>query len=145
MASDSATFTDHLGRAWTPRLTVKSLARVERDFGIGMLALCADPQRLRTEVLGRVGVVARLFWLGVADQARERGMTEKQVADLLSRDGNFPQAARAVAGALAAFFRPPAPQTPAAAGPGGGRTFMRWLRWPAWLRGAGRSANSPGA
>lgn len=145
MPSLSATFTDHLGRAWTPRLTVQSLARLERDFGIGVLAVCADPQRLRTEILGRVGVVARLFWLGVTDQARERGMTEMQVVELLSRDGNFPKAARAVGAALTAFFRPPAPQSIAAAGPGDGRTSTRWLRWPAWLRGAGRCVNLHGA
>jgi hypothetical protein len=140
-----ATFIDHLNRAWTPRVTVKTLARVERDFGIGILEAAADPERLRVEVLGRVGVVARLFWLGVADQARARGLTETQVGELLSRDGNFPKAARAVGAALADFFRPAAPPEQAAADHGDGRSFTRWLRWPAWLRGAGRSASSPGA
>lgn len=133
-----AAFTDHLGRTWTPRLTVESLAQVERDFGFGLLAACADPERLRCDVLGRVGVVTRLFQLGVADQARTRGLTEAQVGEMLSREGNFTGAARAVGEALASFFRPSAPQSSAAAGRGDGRTFMRWLRWPAWLRGAGR-------
>ena len=133
-----ATFTDPLGRPWTPRLTVESLAQVERDFGFGLLAACADPERLRCDVLGQVGVVTRLFQLGVADQARARGMTEAQVAEMLSREGNFTGAARAVGEALASFFRSPAPQRNAAAVRGDGRTFTRWLRWPSWLRGAGR-------
>jgi len=145
MALQEGSFMDGEGRVWTPRVDVEALARLERDLGFGVLAACADPDRLRAEVLDRVDVVARLFWLGVRDQARARGLDETQVRALLSRDGNFPHAARAVARSLADFFRPPVPPGSAATGSGDGRRSTPWRRWRAWFRAGGPFASLPGA
>ena len=73
-----ASFKDTKGRVWTPRITLRTLARLESALGVKLLS-GADAAKMKEVLFGSVDNFLTALWISIEDQ----GVTRDDLGDAL--------------------------------------------------------------